>query len=157
MTAKMRQQPGPVLRIRIGHRKNEWRVLKRIRIPEKVVPASNDPPRLGRSGRVAGFWFEAVDAQGKCLYRRVLREPPRGVELFEDDGTISRISAEPDEYSVDLLLPDLPEIENLRLFLEEPRLAPERELIEEPTLLRPVAVLPAREDDSSDQPHKERR
>lgn len=155
--SKKRPEPGPVLRVRIERKEGKWRIARRIRVPEMTIPASDDLLSLDNAGRSAGFWFEAVDAKGNLLYRQVLREPPRGVELFEDDGTISRVSVETDEYSVDLLLPDLPEIEDVHLFLEEADRIPERELAKKTGALQPIAVFSARENDSSEQVQKEGR
>ena len=157
MMLKKQQEPGPVLRVRIERKEGKWRVIKRIRVPEMTIPTSDDLPRPDRSGRLAGFWFEAVDAKGHSLYRQILREPPRGVELFEDDGTISRVSVETDEYSVELLLPDLPEIGDVHLFLEEPDRIPERELLKKARVLQPIAVFSARESDSPEQAQEEGR
>lgn len=155
--SKKRQEPGPVLRVRIERKKGNWRIVKRTRVPEMTIPASDDLPRPDRGDRLAGFWFEAVDAKGNSLYRQVLREPPRGVELFEDDGTMSRVSVEIDKYSMDLLLPDLPEIEDVRLFLEEPDRIPERELAKRTGVPQPIAVFRVRENDSSESVQKEGR
>lgn len=157
MISKKRQEPGPVLRVRIERKEGKWNIVKRIRLPEKTIPSSDDLLRPDRTGRFTGFWFEAVDAKGNLLYRQMLRKPQRGVELFEDDGTISRVSVETDEYSVDLLLPDLPEVEDVHLFLEEPDRMPERELAKRTEAPQPIAVFPARENDSSEQDQKEGR
>lgn len=154
MISKKRKEPGPVVRVRIERKEGKWRIVKRIRVPEMTIPTSDDLPRPDRAGRLAGFWFEAVDAKGNFLYRQVLREPPRGVELFEDDGTISRVRVETDEYNVDLLLPDLPEIETVHLFLEEPERFPEGELAKKTAVPQPIAVFPAREGDSPERADK---
>jgi hypothetical protein len=141
--------PGPVLRIRVERRAGRWKVVKRIHLPEKVVPASEDLPASDKAGRWSGFWFEAVDAKGNVLYRQVLRPPPRGVEVFEEDGSIRRVPRKTDEYSLDLLIPDLKEIESVRLFLEEPEELAEKERAVRGRPLEPVALFPARESRST--------
>ena len=158
MISANRQKPGPVLRIRVERKEGKWRVVKRIKVPEMTIPNSYDFPKLEKTGRLTGFWFEAIDDQSSFLYRQILREPPRGVELFEDDGTISRVSVEPpDEYIIDLLLPDLPEMEEIQLFLEDPEQIPERDLYKKAGGPQPIAVFSVRENDSPKQSQKEGR
>jgi hypothetical protein len=108
-----------------------------------TIPSTQDLPSPGRAGRLTGAWVEAVDGQGSVLYRRMLREPPAGVEVFHRDGSISRISVENDQYSMDLLIPDLPEIEAIHLYVEEPTPRPQAKDQWAP---RPVAVIAARDD-----------
>lgn len=146
-----------MLRVRIKRKEGKWNIVKRIRLQEKTIPFSDDLPRPDRTGRFLGFWFEAVDAKGNLLYRQMLREPQRGVELFEDDGTISRVRVETDEYSVDLLLPDLPKVEDVHLFLEETDRMPERKLVKRTEAPQPIAIFSARDNDSSEQDKKEER
>lgn len=112
-----RQGPGPVMRVRVQYRDGRWQVIKRVRVPEMTVPASQPPPQ---GQRPTGFWFEAVDAQGRVLYRHRLRTPIRGVEIFEEDGTIRRVDAEIEGYTQDLLVPLLPRLEKVRLYYAPP-------------------------------------
>jgi hypothetical protein len=140
MQTYQKNKPGPVLRITIERRDGEWREVDRYRVPEMTIPSSSELPSTPKSTRLTGAWVEAVDAKGEVLYRRMLREPPRGVEIFHEDGSMSRITADSDEYSMDLLIPDLPEIESINLFME-----PDEPLGKEvPREAEPVAVFPAR-------------
>jgi hypothetical protein len=123
-------------------------------LAEKTLPPSDELPYPGKTGRLSGFWFEAVDNKGKVLYRQVLQVPRRGVEVFEEDGSIRRIPLEIDEYSTDLLVPDLPEIKSVRLFLEEPERLPEKERAKKGLAPEPIAVFSAKE---SVPPKKDRR
>ena len=150
MTTKKRSGPGPVIRIRMERKDGKWRVVKRVWIPEMVAPPSEDLPGLERSVRPAGFWFDAVDPDGSVIYRHTLREPQRGVELFEDDGSISRVDADTDDYSLDIVIPDLPEIRDVQLFLEEPERVSADERAAIAKAPQPVAVFPARADASSE-------
>lgn len=151
---RMEEGPGPVLRIRLERTKGRWKVAKRIRIPRKTLPASEHLPEAGANGRVSGTWFEAVDADGAVVYRLSMREPRRGIEVFHEDGGISRLDSRSDDYSTDLLIPDLPQIESVRVFSEEPGAQDERG---KGGALEPVAAFPAREDEPPPKKRKARR
>jgi hypothetical protein len=143
MQTQQENRPGPVLRITVERRDGVWREIDRYRAPEMTIPSSSELPPTPESTRLTGAWVEAVDAKGEVLYRRLLKEPPRGVEIFHEDGSMSRVTADSDEYSMDLLIPDLPEIQAINLFIEldEP---PGKEV---PRKAEPVAVFPARRDE----------
>jgi len=137
-----------VLRVRVKREKGEWTVVKKIRVPEMTIPASDKLPRPGPSGRLSGLWFEAMDTKGEVVYRRILHAPQQAVEIFEDDGSMTRVKAGTDEYSVDLLIPHLPGISEVRLFHERP----EREEVMKKAVvadrLQPIAVFDVRDADS---------
>ncbi len=138
------KKPVPVIRLRVERSKGEWRVVKHIRLAEKTIPPSEELPHPGKSGLWSGFWFEAVDAKGRVLYRQILQVPRRGVEAFED-GSIHRIPLEIDEFVTDLLIPDFPEIDSVRLFLEEPERLSEKERVKKGPVPEPVAIFLTRE------------
>ena len=142
---KKLQGPGPVLRVRVEGTSEGWRVLKRLRIPSMTVPPSFELPQSRRFGRHSGFWFEATDAKNRTVYRQLLPAPKRGVEVFEADGAIRSLPAERDRIIADLLIPDLPEVKSIRLFLVEPERLPAPEQVRIGAKTRPTVVFPARE------------
>jgi hypothetical protein len=142
MISKKRQEPGPVLRITVERLDGKWRVIDRFQVPEMTIPSSEDLPSPGRTGRFIGAWFEAVDTKGNVVYRRKFPVPPTGVEIFHEDGSISRTSPDTDLYSMDLLIPDNPKIEAVHLYIEPDTLS-KAEKARAPT---PVAIFPVRED-----------
>jgi hypothetical protein len=154
MLTERLKRPGPVLRLRVERSKGKWKVVKRLRLAEKTLPPSDELPNPGKSGFWWGFWFEAVDAAGKVLYRQVMDVPRGGVEVFAEDGAIHRIPLEIDEYTTDLLIPDLPEIKSVKLFLEEPERLSAAARAQKGPAPEPIAVFPARENVS---PKKDRR
>jgi hypothetical protein len=145
MLQEKQKKPGPVLRLRVERSKGKWRVIKYICLAEKTLPASAELPDPGQSRRLSGFWFEAVDDKGQVLYRQILHVPRRGVEVFAGDGSIHWIPVEIDDYTNDILIPDLPEIKSVRLFLEEPERLPETARAKKGLAPVPVAVFSARE------------
>jgi hypothetical protein len=58
-TPEKHKGPGPVMRIRVKRKDGQWKVVKRVHIPEMIIPFSDDAPPLNRSGQMAGFWFTA--------------------------------------------------------------------------------------------------
>jgi hypothetical protein len=143
----LRTGPGPVIRVRVQYTDGQWRVVKRVQVSEMTIPASQELPQLRPHRRPAGFWFEAADARGEVLYRHGLRAPVPGVEIFEDGGGISRASADMEGYTVDLLVPDLPKVKDVRLFFEGPEAPRAKErAAAEPGLPTPVGVFAVREE-----------
>lgn len=139
--SKKRSGPGPVLRFTVERRDGKWSVIDRFRAPEMTIPSSSKLPSPGKTGRLTGAWFEAVDAKGNLIYRRMLREPQDGVELFHEDGSISRATIESVHYTTDILIPDLPEIQTIHLYIEK-EVPLEAKVAPAPI---PVAKFPARE------------
>jgi hypothetical protein len=144
-TSEKQEGPGPVIRILVKRKDGRWKVVQRIHVPKMTIPVSSGAPTPSRSGRIAGFWFEAVDREGKILYRRILRTPQKGVEIFDDDGTTSRVDVKRNEYSTELLIPDIPEIESVHLFLVGPGFIPTPERVKKAHAVEPVAIFSLRE------------
>jgi hypothetical protein len=145
----VRTGPGPVIRVRVQYADGQWRAVQRVRVSEMTIPASQELPKVRSHRRLEGFWFEAADAQGEVLYRHMLRSPVPGVEVFEEGGGISRASASIEGYTVDLLVPDLPQVKDVRLFYEGPEAPRVREKAAEgePGARQPVGVFAVREDE----------
>jgi hypothetical protein len=146
-----------VLRVRVERKGGKWRLVKQVRVPEMTIPHSVDLPAPARAGRLTGSWFEAVDERGKVLYRRMFHMPPPGVEVFEEDGTISRVTKATDDYCTDLLLPDLPEVSAVRVFSEQLGKEVEVEPAKAARPVVPVAVFQLREGDAPKPSAEERR
>ena len=109
------QFPTPVLRVRVRRRGDKWTIEKQTRIPSMTLPRASELPETG--GRaLAGFWYEATDAAGRALYRRVIRDPTeQSVEVPGAGGGFARADADRPEVIFDVLIPELPEVTQLRL------------------------------------------
>lgn len=144
------RKPGPVIRLRLERKDDTWSIIKRIPLEEKTVPRSYELPQTGPNGIIAGFWFEAADKAGKTVYRQLLRKPVGGVEVFSRDGSISRIKTEKKTYTIDVLVPDWPEIERVRLFhvRQKDIRETERKAAGPARLMPPVAEFDLREEKS---------
>ncbi|HEX9038615.1 MAG TPA: hypothetical protein VF808_16665 [Ktedonobacterales bacterium] len=80
-----------------------------------VVPRSH--AIAGYEGQ-SGFWFEARDASGRVLYRRIAQNPIRfDVEVFPGtpDGAMRRQSVRNPRGSFDLVIPDLADARTVAL------------------------------------------
>lgn len=99
--------PPPALRLRILWQRGQWWLVKVIHLPSKVLPAA-DLPISGKGALpLYGVWFDALDTQERILLRRRVIEPlPMRAEIAIID---------PDEFLLDLLMPDAPEIARVRL------------------------------------------
>jgi hypothetical protein len=141
MVAERPAGPGPVLRLRLRYVDGQWTVRQRVRVASKRLPASEElPPRV----RISGFWYEAVGRNGETVYRRRLPYPPDlSVEVRSDSGGLYRAPSHPDDVTVEVLIPDLPEIVEVRLFSS----APDFPDVGREVPARQVASLPARDDD----------
>lgn len=143
----MADQPergNPVLRVRVRRSGNSWTVVSRTRVPSMTLPASSQLPE-GRGRAVAGFWYEAADADGNVIYRRVMEDPTQdSAEVPSESGELQRITVDRPEVVFNVLVPDLPEVSEIRLF------APMKgETVGQTARWRarePLARLPARED-----------
>jgi hypothetical protein len=108
---------GPVLRLRLRWRKGGLEIVQRIPIRSKTLPPHQALPDLPKGVEPEGFWFEAVDAQGAAVYRRLMHNLlPWSVEIFDEEGGVTRQDSVPEEVWFDVLIPDLPEITELRLY-----------------------------------------
>lgn len=134
--------PGPVLRIRIRRSGDQWTIEKQRRIESMILPRSAElPESQGRP--LSGFWYEATTADGRTLYRRVLRNPTeQAVEVPAEDGRLQRVDMRRPDVVFDVLIPDVPEGVELRFFESEPRAGDTRATIERAR--QPVARLPLR-------------
>jgi hypothetical protein len=133
--------PTRVLRLRILWKNGEFNVVKEVGIPQKTLPKSANLPAAAERGAVTGFWVEGTDAKGRALYRRILEDPLQNtVEIFERNGSIRRVAANRTEFYFDVLLPDIPQIVELRIFSTELAGKGARG-----ATIRPVAILKIRE------------
>jgi len=108
--------PCPVRRISVTWRDNRWTIENEIRIESMTLPKSAELPEDSRKRGVSGFWYEAVDRQGRTIYRQLMEDPFLGMEVFDRDGKIRRIKTEHHRASLEILVPDLPELEELQLY-----------------------------------------
>ncbi|TAH38568.1 MAG: hypothetical protein EYC70_04110 [Planctomycetota bacterium] len=107
--------PGPALRLRLRWRRGSWELVKQIRLPAKALSdAELLEPRQGQI--LQGVWYEAVTVEGEVLHRRrVLEALPVSSEVFGDKGEVARVASGPEEFLLDLLVPDDPRIASVRL------------------------------------------
>lgn len=117
MSCPQLEYPRPVRRVRVLWRDGQWSVVKEIVIPRMTLPKPSEPPRTEARQGVTGFWIEATDAEGRVLYREVMPDPTiHRVEIPGPDGTFQRLQPHSYEAVLDVLIPDLPEIEEIRIF-----------------------------------------
>jgi hypothetical protein len=115
------ERAGPVLRLRVRRSDDSWVIEKQIPIAAMTLPPSSSLPE-GHGRPVSGFWYEAADPQGRVVYRRVMDDPTEdSVEVPAEDGEIQRVSVERPEVVFDILVPDLPEVSELRIFAQSKR------------------------------------
>ncbi len=145
--------PCAVRRVRVRWRDGEWSIVKETVVPRMTLPKGQElPERQGRG--LSGFWWEAADAAGRVLYRRVMPDPtePR-VEILDRDGSIRRHPIAAPEVTFDLLVPDLPEVAEVRIFSDrEPRPAAPGEARRPVGAARQVATLAIRRYGSEGKP-----
>lgn len=114
------QFPCPVRRVRLVWRDGQWQMQKQLKIASMTLPQSAPLPEVAQERGVSGFWFETVNAQGQTLYRRILDDSALSVEVVGfQAGTLTRSPAESGETFVDVLVPDVPELEELLLYASE--------------------------------------
>jgi len=82
------------------------------------LPQSDDLPENAKEGGVSGFWYEAVDEQGRTIYRQLRMDPfSAGVEVFDEGGKISRKHAPPPhDVTLKVRVPDVPELAALHIY-----------------------------------------
>jgi hypothetical protein len=108
--------PCPVRRLSVSWRDGEWTIENEIRIESMTLPKSAELPRDTKKRGVTGFWYEAADRQGRTIYRQLLEDPFSGMEVFDRDGKMRRIQMEPHQASLQILVPDVPEVEELHIY-----------------------------------------
>lgn len=109
-----------------------------------TLPASSPLPE-GRGRTLSGFWYEATDEDGAVKYRRVLEDPTEdAVEVPGEDGNPQRVSVERPEVVFDVLVPDEPDIAEVRVFAEPKTDAGRRTA--RPRPMEPIARLSVREE-----------
>jgi len=134
--------PCPVLRIRVRARGDAWTVVKQTRVPSMTLQKSVELP-VGPGRRLSGFWYEAAAADGSVLYRRVMQDPADpSVEVRTEGGGLRQARPVRDDVSFEILVPDLPEVAEVRIF-SSPKTGPVGQLREEPA--RQVAAFPLRD------------
>jgi hypothetical protein len=111
------QFPCPVRRLHVIWRKGRWSVDDEVDIPSMTLNKSHELPAAAPGHGVSGFWYEAVDAQGRVIYRQMLPDPfSVGMEIFSDEGVVRMPHQMPEEVALDVLIPDLPQITELHLY-----------------------------------------
>lgn len=116
MTSRAIKFPCGVRRISIAWRDGKWSIENEIHLDRMTLPKSYELPKQETGGGLTGSWYEIVDERGEALYRQLLPDPFAGMELFNEDGTISRTEAMAHEATFDVLVPDLPEATSLHLY-----------------------------------------
>ena len=104
--------PCAVRRFILRWDKNEWKIVNQVRVSSMTLPAP-DPLPAGEQSR--GFWIEAADGKGAVYHREVMPDPLLGMEQFEEKGQINRINHPAHQVSLEVLVPDLPEVSELHL------------------------------------------
>lgn len=106
--------PEPVMRLRFEWSGGACRLIKRVMIPEKVLPAAE--AKIDPKAHPRGFFVEGADAKGRTIYRRSMVSPFRRVaEVFDPDGRIHAVDHVPPAVQFDVLVPDRPEITSVRV------------------------------------------
>jgi hypothetical protein len=73
------------------------------------------PDEIPAGERTVGVWVEAVDREGRVRYRQIMADPLAGMEMFEEDGTMTRLPHPAHAVSIEVLVPDLPAITELHI------------------------------------------
>jgi len=73
------------------------------------------PDLLPAGEQSRGFWIEGTDGKGGVYQREVMPDPLLGMEEFDEGGQIRRIDHPPHQVTIEILLPDLPEVSELHL------------------------------------------
>ena len=141
--------PCPVRRISVVWREGEWAVENEVRVESMTLPKSAELPEDRKQRGVTGVWYEVVDADGRAVYRQVLEDPFLGMELFDQDGKIKRVRTEHHRTSMEILVPDVPEVEELHIYSSTIPSTPGRELRERSNAER-IATIRLRGEKGSD-------
>lgn len=139
------QFPRRVRRLRLRYSNNNWETIANIILDRKTLRHSAELP----FGTLSGFWYELRDRSGKLLYRGKSANPfEPSLELFELDGSISRVPLQRKEVYVELLIPDLPEGERLFIFSN---ITPEGEVRRRVEVIRTITLHDDNCDDGGEQ------
>lgn len=122
--------PCPVRRISVAWKDDRWTIENEIRIESMTLPKSDELPEQAGKRGVTGFWYEAADGQGRVLYRQVMEDPFLGMEVFDRDGKIRRIPTPHHRASLEILVPDVPELAELHIYSSSIPVAHEKEMRE---------------------------
>ena len=140
--------PCPVRRLSVVWRKGEWSIASEVRIESMTLPKSHELPASARG--VSGFWFEAVDGKERAVYRQVMQDPFAGMEVFDKDGKIRRVKDEHQEIGMEILLPDVAELEALHIYSSTMPSADQKEMRKEETKSERVAAISLRRERGGD-------
>lgn len=128
--------PMRVRRVRLRYAKKKWETVADFIIDRKTLPQAHAKPD-------GGFWYELRDQKGNLLYARKVANPFNpSLELFEAGGSMSRVQLDREEAFVELLIPDLPEAAEIRIFSD---VTPEGEFQKQPVLVRSVPLRDGRD------------
>jgi hypothetical protein len=122
MVSRKIKFPCPVRRISVVWRNGAWITENDIRIRSMTLPKSDELTEAAQKRGVTGFWYEAVDRQGRPIYRQVMENPFLGMEVFGGNGgnggngRIRRVEAAHREVSLDILVPDVPDLEAIHIY-----------------------------------------
>ncbi|WP_018622928.1 hypothetical protein [Spirosoma luteum] len=105
--------PCAVNRVTLRWDKNEWKIVNQVRVESMTLPA---PQVLPDGENSLGFWIEACSSKGKVYQREIMPDPLAGMEQFEEGGAINRLAPAPHIIELEILMPDMPDITELRLF-----------------------------------------
>ena len=109
--------PMPLRRITVRRGDAAWKVEEESPL-EGTLPAPLEFPDSQLP--IVGSWWEAVDKDGNVLYRDRLEDVHDPfMEVFDEDGSISRVEHPPDAFAgheplMELLVPDLPDLTDIR-------------------------------------------
>lgn len=95
--------PAPVLRVTLHWGGNSWSTGDAVRVPSMTLPRSEPAESKPTT---TGFWVSAQDSEGRVRYRTRMTDPLRGVEMFDETGTLSRLQRASHEIDIEVLLPD---------------------------------------------------
>ena len=108
--------PGPVRRLQIRWQQGEYRIVGDVRVDEMTIPAHDELPADRVAAELSGSWFEVRDGAEGVLYRQRFANPiSGGDELFERSGSIRRVDVEHTDTVFELLVPDVPDAQELVL------------------------------------------
>lgn len=106
------QWPAPVLRVGLLFEGERWRIVRATRVPSMTLPAASVLPA---GDRTVGFWVEVVDKENQVRYRRIMSDPLAGMEIFEDDGSVTRMHHKGHAVASEILVPELTDATELHL------------------------------------------
>lgn len=132
--------PCPVRRISLTYRRGTWSIENETRVESMTLPKSDELPKPTKKRGVSGSWYEAVDKQGRTIYRQTVEDFGAGMEVFERDGKIRRIKDSHDEFGLEILVPDVPDLEEIHIYSSTKPSEDEREMIEEGTAQRIATI-----------------